>query len=46
MNPVWLPAEAEKFCALMRKSGLEISSCHIFGDPLQNFDAINALISV
>lgn len=33
MNPVWLPEEVERFRTLTEKHGLEITTCHVFGDP-------------
>ena len=33
MNPVWLPEETAAFKKLLERYGLELTSCHIFGDP-------------
>ena len=44
VNPVWLPAETEGFCRLMRENGLELSSCHIFGDPLAHFEELRRFV--
>lgn len=38
MNPVWQPEEVPDFASLLRKHGLTLSSCHIFGDPKLDAD--------
>ena len=38
MNPVWLPEETAAFKKLLEKHGLELTSCHIFGDPAKDAD--------
>lgn len=38
MNPVWLPEEVSDFKALLAKYDLELTSCHIFGDPKNDAD--------
>ena len=38
MNPVWLPEETAAFKRLLEKHGLELTSCHIFGDPKKEAD--------
>ena len=43
MNPVWLPEETAEFKRLLEKHGLELTSCHIFGDPAKDADKAAAL---
>ncbi|MBP3704407.1 MAG: sugar phosphate isomerase/epimerase [Clostridia bacterium] len=38
MNPVWQPEETPEFKKLLEKHGLELTSCHIFGDPAKDAD--------
>ena len=38
MNPVWVPEETAECKRLLEKHGLELTSCHIFGDPEKDAD--------
>lgn len=43
VNPIWLPEEMPVFKKMMEKYGLELISCHIFGDPKADADKAVAL---
>lgn len=43
MNPVWQPEEVAGFAQILRKHGLALSSCHVFGDLRRDADKAAAL---
>jgi len=43
INPIWLPEEMPVFKKMMAKYGLELISCHIFGDPKADAEKAAAL---
>lgn len=44
MNPVWQPEEVGGFKAMMQRYGLELTSCHIFGDAKKDAEKAVALV--
>lgn len=44
MNPVWQPEEVAGFQKMLQRHGLELTSCHIFGDVRKDADKAAALV--
>lgn len=44
LKPIWLPNEVKCFKKKMDNFGLELSSCHLFGNPLEHIEDIKKLV--